>query len=188
MKAICSEKTIVIPDGVSVEANARHVRVKGPRGTLVRDFKHIRAEISLKTAESQKKLTVKMWFSGRKDLALIRTLTSHIENMMTGVTKGFRYKMRFVYAHFPINATIGDSNNFLEIRNFMGEKAVRRVAMKDGVQVFRSEKVKDQIELEGNSVEDVSMMCSQIHGCTLVRNKDIRKFLDGVYVSEKGHV
>ena len=27
-----------------------------------------------------------------------------------------------------------------------------------------------------------------IHGATLVKNKDIRKFLDGIYVSEKGHI
>ena len=33
---------------------------------------------------------------------------SHIENLITGVTKGFLYKMRFVYAHFPINVSLTD--------------------------------------------------------------------------------
>jgi large subunit ribosomal protein L9e len=30
------------------------------------------------------------------------------------------------------------------------------------------------------------MIAASIHQSTLVKNKDIRKFLDGIYVSEKG--
>lgn len=29
-----------------------------------------------------------------------------INNLIIGVTKGFKYKMRYVYAHFPINVNI----------------------------------------------------------------------------------
>jgi ribosomal protein L6P/L9E len=32
--------------------------------------------------------------------------------------------MRFVYAHFPINASIGGDGKSIEIRNFLGEKKV----------------------------------------------------------------
>jgi large subunit ribosomal protein L9e len=47
-----------------------------------------------------------VWFGKKKLLAATRTVTSHINNMFLGVTTGFRYTMRFVYAHFPINANI----------------------------------------------------------------------------------
>lgn len=57
-------------------------------------------------------------------LACIRTICSHVENMITGVTKGYLYKMRFCYAHFPINVSI--TGKIVEIRNFLGEKRVRR--------------------------------------------------------------
>lgn len=57
-------------------------------------------------------------------LACIRTICSHIENMITGVTKGYLYKMRFCYMHFPINVAI--TGRTVEIRNFLGEKRVRR--------------------------------------------------------------
>ncbi|KAK4345305.1 hypothetical protein RND71_035481 [Anisodus tanguticus] len=64
----------------------------------------------------------------RKSLSLttaaIRTAVSHVENLITGVTKGYRYKMRFVYAHFPINASITGGNKSIEIRNFHSEKRV----------------------------------------------------------------
>lgn len=117
-----------------------------------------------------------------------RTVCSHIENMITGVTKGYKYKMRFCYAHFPINVTCvkeGDKN-VVEIRNFLGEKQVRRVQLLEGVSYVRTADVKDQIELSGIDIAKVSLSCAQISQSTLVRNKDIRKFLDGIYVSEKG--
>lgn len=110
--------------------------------------------------------------------------------MFTGVTKGFKYKMRFCYAHFPINvasATIGGKET-VEIRNFLGEKCVRRIELLDGVKYFRTPDVKDQIEISGIDVTKVSLSCAQIQQTTLVKNKDIRKFLDGIYVSEKGHI
>eukprot|EP01024_Parvocaulis_polyphysoides_P040698 TRINITY_DN37135_c0_g1_i1.p1 TRINITY_DN37135_c0_g1~~TRINITY_DN37135_c0_g1_i1.p1 ORF type:complete len:166 (-),score=15.92 TRINITY_DN37135_c0_g1_i1:38-475(-) len=107
--------------------------------------------------------------------------------MMIGVTKGFQYKMKFVYAHFPVNCNISDAKDCIEIRNFLGEKVTRRVVMQEGVTVDRSE-VKDEIILESNNVENLGISASQIQQCTRVKNKDIRKFLDGIYVSEKGLV
>jgi large subunit ribosomal protein L9e len=64
--------------------------------------------------------------------------------------------MRFVYAHFPINVAIAENNTVVEIRNFLGEKEVRRVQMLPGVTVDRSADVRDEIFLVGNDVEAVS--------------------------------
>jgi hypothetical protein len=44
-----------------------------------------------------------VWHGKRKHNACLRTVKSLIENMIIGVTRGFLYKMRAVYAHFPIN-------------------------------------------------------------------------------------
>jgi large subunit ribosomal protein L9e len=64
--------------------------------------------------------------------------------------------MRFVYAHFPINANISDSGNHIEIRNFLGDKNTRRIQLLEGVTVKLSEAQKDEIILQGNDVQSVS--------------------------------
>ncbi|KAF7816609.1 transcription termination factor MTERF4, chloroplastic [Senna tora] len=189
MKTILSSETMDIPEGVTIKVHAKIIEVEGPRGKLVRDFKHLNLDFQLITDENGKKrLKVESWFGSRKTSAAIRTALSHVENLITGVTKGYRYKMRFVYAHFPINASITNSSKSIEIRNFLGEKKVRKVDMLEGVSILRSEKVKDELILDGNDIELVSRSCALINQKCHVKNKDIRKFLDGIYVSEKGTI
>lgn len=133
-----------------------------------------------------KYIRVDLWFANRKQLACVRTAISHIDNMMVGVTRGFIYKMRFVYSHFPINVTCNGNN--VEIRNFLGERRVRKIPLPEGVSYVRSADVKDEIQILGNDIAMVSMLCAQIQQSTNVRHKDLRKFLDGIYVSEKGAI
>ena len=180
------------------------MRVKGPRGVLTRDFRHLSVDMFIEDAEvvvadeeaegasdappvkKVRLLHVECHFGKRKRLAAIRTACSHVQNMITGVTSGFEYKMRLVYAHFPINTAVEDKGLVVEIRNFLGEKIVRRVEMLPGTTIARSDAVKDELILQGNDVESVSRSCALIHQVCLVKNKDIRKFLDGIYVSERG--
>ncbi|GAU48704.1 hypothetical protein TSUD_303170 [Trifolium subterraneum] len=115
-------------------------------------------------------------------------LSSETMDIPDGVSIKVNAKMRFVYAHFPINASITNDNKSIEIRNFLGEKKVRKVDLLDGVSIVRSEKVKDEVVLDGNDIELVSRSCALINQKCHVKNKDIRKFLDGIYVSEKGSV
>lgn len=81
--------------------------------------------------------------------------------------------------------------------------SVRRVKMQPGVKVTASTKQKDELVLEGNDLELVSRsgstrnahcllishhfssVAALIQTSTSVKDKDIRKFLDGIYISEK---
>lgn len=47
---------------------------------------------------------------------------------------------------------------------------------------------KDEITIQGNSLDAVSQSCANIQQIAKVKDKDIRKFLDGVYVSYRGSV
>ena len=57
-----------------------------------------------------------------------------------------------------------------------------------GVKCERSSAVKDELLLTGNDVDMVSHSAALISGQCHVRKKDIRKFLDGIYIAERGLV
>ena len=184
MKLLKSSDSIEIPADVKVQIHARNIVVEGPRGKLTRSFKTTNVDIYLTGSKNNHKVVVDAWMSNRKQRACVQTVLSHIRNMVTGVTKGFEYKMRFVYAHFPISCNTVEDNTVLTINNFLGEKRVRRVKMAEGCKVERSA-VKDEIIITGNDLENVGLSAALVHQSCLVKNKDIRKFLDGCYVSEK---
>jgi large subunit ribosomal protein L9e len=170
---------------VEISVKNRVITVKGPRGTLTKDIKHIHLDIHQN--KEARTLTVEAWHGDRMKNSQINLVCSLVQNLITGVQKGYRHKMKFVYAHFPVNCVISPDNKSIEIRNFLGEKYVRKVTMLDGVTVSLTGQ-KDEIQVEGNDLEKVSQSAANIHCATLVRNKDIREFLDGIYVHKKEHI
>ena len=82
--------------------------------------------------------------------------------------QGYKYKMRAVYAHFPINCAITEGGSLVEVRNFLGEKYIRRVRMHDGVKCENSKEQKDELVLTGNSIEAVSQVREKEWRCAMI--------------------
>ena len=76
-----------------------------------------------------------VWFGGRKQKCSVSSVASHIKNMIRGVTTGFKFRMRLAYKHFPIMTNIINGNKTIEIKNFIGEKIVRKIEAREGVTV-----------------------------------------------------
>jgi len=137
------------------------------------------------TDQKKKKIHLILWYGDKKKLASLNTVSSHISNLIFGVTYGFQYRMKMVYAHFPINLAVLDEGKGIEIRNFLGEKRTRKIFMSQKVTCHKKENSKDEIIIKGNDVNLVSMSAASIQQSCLVKNKDIRKFLDGIYIATK---
>jgi large subunit ribosomal protein L9e len=75
---------------------------------LTKDLSHLAVCFSL---PSSKEVSIEIHHGSRKNVATLRTVKTLINNLIIGVTKGYRYKMRYVYAHFPINVNIEKNND-----------------------------------------------------------------------------
>jgi hypothetical protein len=106
---------------VKVHIKTRQVTVEGPRGKLTKDLGHLAVAFS---HPEKNKINIELHHGSRKNVATLRTVRTLINNLIIGVTKGFKYKMRYVYAHFPINVNLDQDKETglweVEIRSVVG--------------------------------------------------------------------
>ena len=176
MRAVEVSKTIKIPEGVEVSVDGRIVTVKGPKGTLTRDFSSAPITVKLQGDD----ISIETSWPRKKEASLVGTVYSHINNMITGVMKGFTYKVKVVFAHFPV--TVKVEGNTIVIENFTGERSARIAKMQGNAKVT----VKgDDVIVQGISLEDVAQTAANMEQATKVRRKDPRVFLDGLFIFER---
>jgi large subunit ribosomal protein L6 len=166
--------TIEIPEGISVTLEERTISVKGKLGTVKKDFTKLPAFLKVENNI----IKIEPYGTRRKDFAISKTAQSIINNMIKGVQNGYKYKMKIVFAHFPITVKIKDGK--VHVENFFGERKARISKI-----VGESTKVAiegDDLVITGPHLEHVSQTAANIELSTRVKNKDQRVFLDGVYV------
>ena len=170
------ERRIEIPDECQVEVVDKTVKVSGPKGTLERSFPEPQTEIHLEGNE----VVASTYISRKRTRALVGTIIAHIRNMFIGVMHGYTYEMKIVYSHFPITAE--RRGNEIIIKNFIGERGIRKARLIGDVDVKISE---DEIIISGIDIEHVSQSAANIQLACKIRDKDRRVFLDGIYVIRK---
>jgi large subunit ribosomal protein L6 len=169
-------RVIPIPDGVVINIDGSKVTVRGAKATLTRDFAV--SDVTLETDGKTVRISAK--WPRKKESSMVGTLESHIKNMITGVTKGYTYKLKIVFSHFPITVKVQDRAVMVE--NFTGERRPRKAKILGDVKVKLEP---DDIIVSGAALEDVSQTAANIEMMTRVTNKDPRVFLDGIYVYER---
>ena len=173
------ERTVSIPDQVSVQVEGRTVKVKGPLGSLQEDLSHLPVSINV----NENKVRFETTWPRKREIGMLGTAAAHVRNMLKGVTQGYRYELRTVYAHFPVTVKVDEKAKVLKIENFTGEKTPRYAKIVEGVKVD----VKgEDISVEGIDLKSVSQTAANIQDSTKIKKKDLRVFLDGIYVSGKG--
>jgi len=176
VRAIEAVKSIEVLDGVDIKVEGRVVTVKGQKGVLTRSF----SDAPISILHEGKSIKVQANWPRKKETAIVGTVASHIQNMMKGVTKGFTYKLKIVFSHFPISVEAKEKT--VSIKNFTGERSPRFVKITGDVKVTVKE---DDVIVQGLNLEDVSQTAGNIEHATKVKSKDPRVFLDGIFVYEK---
>ncbi len=88
--------------------------------------------------------------------------------------------MKYVYAHFPINLVVSKDNKVVDVKNYLGEKMERTIVLLGDTTAKLSKDIdgtKDEITIQGSSLDAVSQSCANIQQIAKVKDKDIRKFL-----------
>jgi len=176
LRALEAVKTIEVPNGVEVSVKDRIVWVNGKKGALTRDFSQSPVTIQIEGKE----IKVQANWPRKREASLVGTISSHIQNMIIGVTEGFTYKLKIVFAHFPISVKVKE--NMVSIENFTGERSPRWARIMGDSKVSAKE---DDVIVQGINLEDVSQTAANIERATKVKRKDPRVFLDGIFVYEK---
>jgi large subunit ribosomal protein L6 len=173
---MATTRNVKIPDGVTVRIEGNLVKVTGPKGMLMREMYY--PNVSLAIADKDMTITTE---SGRKKiLAICGTFAAHLQNMCIGVTKGYQYRMRVVYSHFPIQLKIAGDR--IEVGNFLGEKRSRFARIEKDVKVALGA---DEVTVTGIDKEAVGKTAANIEHATRIRERDPRVFQDGVYTVER---
>jgi len=172
------KEEVKIPDGVKVIIEGKTVHVKGQKGAMSRILSHPMIDLAVK----DNVISISCSQSPhRKEKALIGTFKAHLKNMVKGVTEGYECTMKTVFSHFPIKNSV--EGNHLIIQNFLGERFPRRAEILENVKV---EVKGDSITLSGIDKEKIGQTAANIERATKVKNRDIRVFQDGIYITKKG--
>ena len=170
---------MLIPEGVSAEIEGRYLKVTGPKGSLERTFKY--PFIQLRLVDGA--ILLKVDYPRKADKAAFFTIKSHINNMFTGVTQGYLFKMKVVYAHFPLNISIKGKEVIID--NYLGEKFPRKANIVGDVKVVLDGA---NITVEGINKEQVGQTAGNLEKSTRVNKRDPRVFQDGIYLVERNGV
>lgn len=170
------KQAATMPEGVTATLDGRLLSVKGKLGEVKKDFERINVNVSVEG----NKVLVWPFSTKKKDNMVINTVLSIINGMATGVSKGFTYRLKIVYAHFPISVKTKDGKILVE--NFIGERSPRVATIVGGCKVSVEG---DDVVIKGTSLEAVGQTAANVELATKIRRKDQRVFLDGLYVYQK---
>ena len=165
-----------IPEDVSAEVDHLDLTVDGPNGNVTRRLWYPDVSVTVEDGT----VVIASDTGDAKTNSTLGTFESHVRNMFHGVTEGWEYEMEVFYSHFPMQVNVeGDE---VVIENFLGEKAPRRTEIHGDTEVDVDDEI---LTLSGPNVEDVGQTAADIEQLTRVKDKDVRVFQDGVYITQK---
>ncbi len=169
-------ETVKVPEGVKVSVEGTTITIQGQKGKVEKCFDNPNIKVEVHGSEVKLSATT----PAKKEKAVLNSYKAHLKNAIKGVKESYVYKMKICSGHFPMNVSVSGQN--LVIKNFLGEKVPRQVALKPGVSV----KVDgSSITLEGVDKDITGQVAADIEQGTRRPGFDRRIFQDGIYIVEK---
>jgi large subunit ribosomal protein L6 len=170
------DTSVELPEGVIAKYSDGSLLITGPLGKVRQDFSKIAVDLEIQGGN----VNVLTHGARRRNRAILNTARSLVHNAVAGVTKGYEYKCKVIYAHFPVNVKIQGKKILVE--NFYGERSPRVAEI---IGDTKAEVQGEDIIVTGVSIQDVGQTAANLEQATKVKRKDQRVFLDGVYIYER---
>jgi len=116
----------------------------------------------------------------KKEKRILKTIKSHLNNLIKGVINQYIYTLKICSGHFPMNVSV--SNNKVIIKNFFAEKIPREAKILPNVEVKING---DIITVKSVDLELAGQTASNIEQACRITNRDRRIFMDGIYITSK---
>ncbi|MBR9678684.1 MAG: 50S ribosomal protein L6 [Nanoarchaeota archaeon] len=138
---------------------------------------------SIKIGIDSSKIILSSDSDSRKIKRLINTYKSHINNLLKGLDEVYVYKLKICSSHFPMDVSIkGDK---FVIKNFVGERKSRSSKIVGNAKV---EINSDVVTVSSYNKEFAGQTAANLENIAKVKNKDRRRFQDGIYMIIKAGV
>lgn len=175
---------IDIPEDVEVKLDGKKITAKGPKGTVIKDFSHVRA---VHIFHVDNKIIVACRAKRDRDKKPLRTVATKIKKMIEGVKLRYVYRHKVAFAHFPIRVRV--EGKYIIIENLYGRKDKIRVPIvgehtEVEVRLQPGSDIPDEVIIKGPDIEAVSQTSANLQEACKLRGKfkkDPRIFQDGVW-------
>ncbi len=167
------EERVTLPEGFEAEYGDGVLTIEGDGEQVEKKLEHPKVDVEVNGEE----VVFSTESTKRNVTSILGTFRSHTENMIEGVHEPHLYRMKGVYAHFPM--TIKQESNKVLIENFMGERAPREIEVMEGVNVQING---DDLEISGADKDRVAQTAARIEQACKKGDRDPRTFQDGVYI------
>lgn len=170
---------VEMPSGIEATCEKDVLTVKGPKGEISKTLRFPR--VTIKVVDNKIVIGTEKFSQAEKKI--IHTYRAHANNLIKGVSEGFTYKLKVVYAKFPM--TVALNGNKFTVKNFLGEKVPRVSEVPSDVKVTVAG---EDITVEGINKESCGQVAGTIERLTKISHFDRRVIQDGIFITEKPHV
>ncbi|MBR9682974.1 50S ribosomal protein L6 [Candidatus Woesearchaeota archaeon] len=169
------KQEIELPADISINID-RTIKVTGPQGEVEKALVHPKIKIT----HQDTKVILESKRATKTEKKILNSFCAHIKNMLRGVTEKHTYKLKICSGHFPMNVSL--SNDQFTVKNFLGESVPRKLTIKQGAEL----KVEgSEIIITSTSKETAGQVAADIEQLTKVKNRDLRIFQDGIWITHK---
>lgn len=166
-----------MPQGITAKKESSSLVVTGKLGEAKMKFANPLVNFDVRDGEVEFTSNV----DNRRSKRLIESYQSQLRGMFEGVAKGYTYKMKVCFTHFPVTVKVDKDQVIIE--NFLGERTPRASKIFPGVKVVVN---KQDLTITGPDLYAVSQTAANIEQAARITRKDRRVFQDGIFITSKG--